>query len=156
MNSRIVGLHELLPTIDLLLKCGEDQASLSITPYSPGVSRPGYETLTLTKYVTAPGAHGLRCQFPSHFYSAGSFAPQRRHSPTSGWPQLAKFIEAHRIRMSELKSETGTHWSESYHLIQLDFGTDCQAASDFATYFFEEMLLLRLHTFTYKLRVTGS
>ncbi len=153
-NLHVIALRELLLSVKLLLEDGEDEASLSITPYSPGVSRRFEDTLTLNKYVTASAGHGLRCQFSSSIYSAGSFAPGGSRF-YSGWPQLAEFIRTHRIRMSELKS-SDDHWSNSYHLIQLDFGTDCHAAADFAAFYYEEMLQLRLRTFTYKLKITGA
>lgn len=148
IRPRLWTLPELRPQVTQLLNWRAEHASLAVSPRTPGRSFGVDDTLTLMKYDMATGESGLHCEFPAHLHGA-SFAPAAgRYSPRSGWSDLAAFISRHKIRISERTSRPDAHYTETFHRIQLDFGSDAEAAADFMEFFFRDMLLLRVQTFT--------
>jgi len=145
-RQRVTAIERLLPRLEVLLKFGGDGASLAITP---ATHRPA--TLKLTKYIRPDGAYGLECLISTRTGSR-NFTPGRgAYHGSNDWPRLAAYLSTQRIDLSEFCSPPDEHWSNSYHLLRLEFGKDCQRALQFAFFFFNELLDARDCSFSWKM-----
>ena len=145
-RQRVTAIERLLPRLEVLLKFGGDGASLAITP---ATHRPA--TLKLTKYIRPDGAYGLECLISTRTGSR-NFTPGRgAYHGSNDWPRLAAYLNKQRIDLSEFRSQPDEHWSNSYHLLRLEFGEDCQRALLFVSFFFNELLDARGSSFSWKM-----
>jgi hypothetical protein len=145
-RQRVTAIERLLPRLEVLLKFGGDGASLAITP---ATHRPA--TLKLTKYIRPDGAYGLECLISTRTGSR-NFTPGRgAYHGSNDWPRLAAYLNKQRIDLSEFRSQPDEHWSNSYHLLRLEFGEECQRALLFVSFFFNELLDARGSSFSWKM-----
>jgi hypothetical protein len=145
-RQHVTAIERLLPRLEVLLKFGGDGASLAITP---ATHRPA--TLKLTKYIRPDGAYGLECLISTRTGSR-NFTPGRgAYHGSNDWPRLAAYLNKQRIDLSEFRSPPDEHWSNSYHLLRLEFGKDCQRALLFVSFFFNELLDARDSSFSWKM-----
>lgn len=146
--SPVKELEVLLPKIKLLLKYGGDGARLIITQVTEKKFRQ-VDALKVTKYISSAGDFGLECFIPTRI-GGRNFAPGGNQYTGSDWPMLARFLSEHGIEMTEVRSPLDTHWSDSYHLLRLDFGRDCQMALSFAAFYFGKVFELPTRHFNYE------
>lgn len=140
----VAELSLLLPKLINFLKYGQDGASLILEQPIVRPTKDRYRpapSLTLIKYITLGGDVGLEC-FVSTRGEGLKLIPGRGTYGSDDWPTLAQFLTDHGIPMVTVRSPPDENWQDSYFMLRLDFGPDCQLALRFAAFFFATLLKL--------------